>query len=1204
MYKLAAYFLHFFVFVFCFNFYHSVTAQHWEEVAKVLPQPHENYNVDTEFGSAIAVDGTTAVVGAPKHNRGGSYEKGVAYIFEYNNDTWKKVARLTASGDAARDYFGYDVAISGNTVAISKRDMVCIFTRPDEGWTDMTETARIPLSGGFDLSNSGNTLLTGTEEHCEIYVKPESGWISTDTPTAYLRNSAQSFFRRSVAIDDNTAIASGKNNTVYVYEMPEGGWRDMTETAVLTPSEVSSNSFGVSLAIEGETILAGASYDVIAGEARGIIYLFSEPESGWTDMTETARLYASDGIRYDRFGSTLALASDLVVVGVQGRDNKAGQVYVFSKPVTGWTTSTETKRLKASNSTPTEMFGRRVSTNGEAVMVGIFERSKTGEKVYMYTAEDNNWRKAVTEVILLPPHEVYYSNLYDRFGTSVAMDQNIAVVGAPGHYKNPFKRQLYVYEFVQKTWHLKAKLSPSEPDSAQAFGTSVAIEGGIILTGGSDKEGRLVYLFEKPEQGWMDMHETVRLYPSDPTEESEFGETLAISEETIIVGDKAYLSGQGAVYVYEMPEGGWMDMTETVKLTASNGRTKDAFGTSLAIEHQTMVIGARGFLGDNPSDVLSSIVYIFERNLAEWPYWSEQKMIHVDAGETVFGVSVAISGTTIAIGAPGVSLYGDNHHYPTCESCGAIYIYERPAAGWGESVRTKALYPSGSGTLLGISLVLDDEKLVAGARYDEFNGEGAFYHFQKPEEGWEKARGQSYHLPSDSEEFVLDAFGYSIAMSGDNVLVGAPAKDGDFIGSGAAYFFKPKPAEVSYALSDAHSYNRAGKTIPIKLIFTQNVKLQNPEGPPRLLLETGETLRYAEYKESRGKVLTFEYTVQAGDYAEWLDYHSEHALEITNNASLLSENGLPVKLTLPDPGSGHSLVAYKEILVDAVPPEFVSVMQQGDDYYKPGEVLVLNVDMNEPGLVLAADLSGLDKDLNRTSLFTGLEDGTYELVSAPLDANGNMQEGTYRIPIRAGDVTGNIVYDSSLVVVADKTRPMIQLYPPEEKIITHAPFLVYVHFSEPVFGLEATDFTVQNGLAGQLEGSGQRFQVWITPQTGGRVQVQLPSNVVQDRAGIYNWESNLVEVLYQRGSDELGTSTFANAPKVYPNPAIQSLHIGITEAQALPASIKVYHINGKLAWEGILTGRQSTIPVHQLTKGVYFLQITNGQDAVVQRFVK
>ena len=170
-------------------------------------------------------------------------------------------------------------------------------------------------------------------------------------------------FGMFVAIDGNTAVAGASLaehglGVAYVFVKPPSGWANMTQTAELTSSD-GAGCFGCSVAISGNTIVIGATAATINGNgAQGAVYVFVEPPTGWTNMTETAKLIASDGEPESYFATGLAISGDTIVAGAPGISGypMPGKAYVFVEPNGGWVDMTQTAEL-----TPSDGFDSKTS---------------------------------------------------------------------------------------------------------------------------------------------------------------------------------------------------------------------------------------------------------------------------------------------------------------------------------------------------------------------------------------------------------------------------------------------------------------------------------------------------------------------------------------------------------------------------------------------------------------------------------------------------------------------------------------------------------------------------------------------------------------------------------------------------------------------------------------------------------------------------
>jgi hypothetical protein len=161
-----------------------------------------------------------------------------------------------------------------------------------------------------------------------------------------------------------------------VFVEPSGGWADMTQTAELTASDgASKDALGTSVSISGGTVVSGAPYATIGGNLdQGAAYVFVEPSGGWSNMTQTAKLTASDGGPSDGLGTSAAACSQTIVIGAPNTANnqaqKGGAAYVFVEPPTGWMNKTQNARLTAPIGDFPELLGSSVAIDGDRIVVG------------------------------------------------------------------------------------------------------------------------------------------------------------------------------------------------------------------------------------------------------------------------------------------------------------------------------------------------------------------------------------------------------------------------------------------------------------------------------------------------------------------------------------------------------------------------------------------------------------------------------------------------------------------------------------------------------------------------------------------------------------------------------------------------------------------------------------------------------------------
>jgi hypothetical protein len=172
-----------------------------------------------------------------------------------------------------------------------------------------------------------------------------------------------------------------ERGSAYVFVKPAAGWANLTETAKLTASDGATlDWFGYSAALDGDTIVIGAPGGPTGpSTVPGAVYIFVRPSGGRADMTQTVRLTASDGAASDLFGWSVAVSEDTIAAGAFRHDNGAnddqGSAYVFDKPTAGWIDMTETAQLTASDGAAGDGFGWSVAMDGDTLVAGAYTDS-------------------------------------------------------------------------------------------------------------------------------------------------------------------------------------------------------------------------------------------------------------------------------------------------------------------------------------------------------------------------------------------------------------------------------------------------------------------------------------------------------------------------------------------------------------------------------------------------------------------------------------------------------------------------------------------------------------------------------------------------------------------------------------------------------------------------------------------------------------
>ncbi|MHB0755979.1 immunoglobulin-like domain-containing protein [Polaribacter sp. M15] len=350
----------------------------------------------------------------------------------------------------------------------------------------------------------------------------------------------------------------------------------------------------------------------------------------------------------------------------------------------------------------------------------------------------------------------------DSFGISVAIDGNLAVIGANGQGTGG---SAYVFEFDGANWIQKTDLDALDAASGDSFGKSVAIYGNKIIVGANGKgSSGAAYIFANDGINWI---QEAKLLPSDGSKL--FGNSVDITNDKVIVGafwDDENGSQSGAAYIYSFNGVTWGD---EVKLTASDGASGDYFGYAVGISGNNAIIGA--YLNDDDG-TSSGSGYIFNYDGLIWS--QSQKLTASDASQgDLFGRSVAIDGNNLIIGA---------HHNDDVQSdAGSAYIYNYNGVNWLENTKLLSSQPLTADNF-GYSVDIKSNKVIVGV---STGGSGYATVFNYDGSVWLE---EDILISSDIQNG--DEFSRSVSISGDNVIIGTPFKDDIGTDSGAVYFFK------------------------------------------------------------------------------------------------------------------------------------------------------------------------------------------------------------------------------------------------------------------------------------------------------------------------------------------------------------------------------------------------------------------------------
>jgi trimeric autotransporter adhesin len=429
-----------------------------------------------------------------------------------------------------------------------------------------------------------------------------------------------------------------------------------SDAALAASNRGANDYFGTAVAISGDTMVVGAPFedgsstgvgspsDGVAANA-GAAYVYVRNEAG--NWTQEAYLKASNTGAGDQFGFSVAISGDTIVVGAFAEASKstgpgsaqndntalnAGAAYVFVRENSTWT---QEAYLKASNTEAADLFGYAVAIEGETIVVGAI-----GESSINSSSSDNTASQAGAAYVFTRSGTEWSQDQYlkasnpnksDLFGISVGISGETIVVGATGESSSSANDQAnnsavnsgaaYVFKLDDSgSWEQDGYLKASNAGAADQFGRSVAVSGNTIVVGAYQEDSKTAstdnlasnsgaaYLFVRGSTKWT---EDSILKPSNTAASDNFGISVAIDEDALVIGASGKANKTGTAYTYSRVADEW---TEDAILTADPAsNAADNFGAAVAISFDTSVVGAFGEKEvGSPALTLAGAVYAFE----------------------------------------------------------------------------------------------------------------------------------------------------------------------------------------------------------------------------------------------------------------------------------------------------------------------------------------------------------------------------------------------------------------------------------------------------------------------------------------------------------------------------------------------------------------------------------------------------------------
>jgi len=459
--------------------------------------------------------------------------------------------------------------------------------------------------------------------------------------------------------------------------------------------------------------------------------------------TDTDSRLLINGVEVASGGANLIKLNEglnTIVMSVQSSDGTKN--YTLDITRDSATSFTQREFLTASNIGDNDRFGTSIAITGNYMVVGANGEGANGSAssdnsligagaVYVYALENGIWSE-VQYLKASNPGE------RDNFGASVAIHGDTIVVGAPGEASDGSSQSnddflgagaVYVFRLTNGSWIQEQYLKASSPDASDKFGASVAIFEDTILIGASDEDSDgssstnnasrdtgAAYIFERNNDTWSQVQ---YLKPSNiGLGAPRFGSSVSIYGSLCAISARLENSGSsggvnldvphsGAVYVFSKINGNWV---EEQLIKASNLDESDAFGDVVSIWGNNLAVSATNEDGDGSnemdnSETTAGAVYVFTRtNTGVWVQEQYIKASDAKSGD-LFGISMALENNWLAVGAWN---HGTESTPTTPENTGSVYLFEKVENQWLQRKRISADIPEYFG-LFGSSVDIDIE---------------------------------------------------------------------------------------------------------------------------------------------------------------------------------------------------------------------------------------------------------------------------------------------------------------------------------------------------------------------------------------------------------------------------------------------------------------------------------------------------------------
>lgn len=378
----------------------AITCQSHANQHKLLP---DDGNANDQFAYSVAIDGTTALIGSPQADQENVQDTGAAYVYSLGAAGWQPQAKLVAHPAYENDKVGGKVALKN----------------------------QMALLGGIRRDDKGQDAGAVISFELE-----DKAWNQKQTLTAFDAKDGDAF-GQSIALTERFLVIGAPRSdapqkdsgAAYVYLRERNTWQFQAKLTAEDGAE--GDLFGISVAIDGDTVLVGADLNDEKAENAGAVYAYIFNGKHWHHQ---AKLMADDGANTDIFGVRVALFGDTALISarrddIEGAGTDAGSAYIFERTNETWA---QTQKLVAPGGKADDRFARGVALHQETAIISAMNHDDAGQNagaLYVFKKQRGQWR--FTSKIV-----AYDARPDDRFGWNVALTDKTAIVATPDRDDN------------------------------------------------------------------------------------------------------------------------------------------------------------------------------------------------------------------------------------------------------------------------------------------------------------------------------------------------------------------------------------------------------------------------------------------------------------------------------------------------------------------------------------------------------------------------------------------------------------------------------------------------------------------------------------------------------------------------------------------------------------------------------------------------